>query len=459
VSLRGRLAAVSSAVALVTLGGAFAAVWLAYGGAQERQLDATLLREARSDAVEASWSEVPAPAGHLVLRRAELDPIPKYGVIYDAAGNATAWSPHLERGRPRVEAIGRPNGVPFDMWWSNEHLRAAFVPVPGTAGYGLLLATPRTDLDADASDLARRMAGAVALAVVASAAAASWLARILTRDHERIAAVARAVAAGDLGARIGVTSRDEEMQQLGRDVDEMIARLALLVETQERFIANASHELRSPLTTLLGELSFALRKERTAADYRASIEEALNATRRLKVLTEDLLALARIGAPEMDRDVVSLAEVTQMALHGSRAAAEAGGIALEVACDGAAVEGRAGDIERLLRNLVENAVRHSPRGGRVRIEASRAADDVEVVVSDEGPGVPEEVRERIFEPFFRLPGVRADHTGTGLGLTIGRSIARAHGGDLWADPSAPGGSGARFVVRLPASRPAPAGPV
>jgi two-component system heavy metal sensor histidine kinase CusS len=349
-----------------------------------------------------------------------------------------------------MDFIRHTFGAPFDVWWNNEHLRAVLAPILGDHGQSLLLATPRTDLDGDARDLARRMIAAVLVAVVASAAATSWLARMLTRNHERIAAVARAVAAGDLSARIGTTFGDREMDRLGRDIDEMISRLAILVETQQGFIANASHELRSPITTLLGELSFALRRDRDAASYRESIAEALASTRRLKVLSEELLALARIGASEPERERVPISAVASAALESARSAAQARGVALEAVCDGAAVQGHAGDLQRLLRNLVENAIRHSPSGGRVRIEAHQDAEHAHLRVSDDGPGVPLEVRERIFEPFFRLAADRADGTGAGLGLAIGRSIARAHGGDLWVDDSS---HGARFIVRLPVSGP------
>jgi two-component system, OmpR family, sensor kinase len=449
-SLRGNFVAASSVVTLVTLSGAFSAVWLAYGAAQERQLDATLLAEAEQDAVDVPYANGASGGGRPVLRRGELGPITKYGAVYDSGGEAITWTPNLEASRPRMEFIRHSFGAPFDLWWNNEHLRAVLAPIPGDHGQSLLLATPRTDLDGDARDLARRMIAAVLVAVVASAAATSWLARMLTRNHERIAAVARAVAAGDLSARIGTTFGDREMDRLGRDIDEMISRLAILVETQHGFIANASHELRSPITTLLGELSFALRRDRDAASYRESIAEALASARRLKVLSEELLALARIGASEPERERVPISAVASAALESARSAAEARGVALEAACDEAAVQGHAGDLQRLLRNLVENAIRHSPSGGRVRIEAHQDAEHAHLRVSDDGPGVPLEVRERIFEPFFRLAADRADGTGAGLGLAIGRSIARAHGGDLWVDDSS---HGARFVVRLPVSGP------
>lgn len=446
-SLRGRFVTASSVVGLVASCVAFSTVWLTYNAVQERQLDAALLLEAGQDALDASRAESPDLRGG-ALRRGELGPITKYAAIYDSGGQAVAWTPNLEQARPRMELIRHGSDAPFDVWWNNEHLRAVLVPVPGGRGGSLLLATPRTDIDGDARDLARKMAAAALVAVVASAGVTLWLARVLTRDHDRIAAVARAVAAGDLTARIGPTSSDPELARLGRDVDEMISRLAVLVETQQCFIANASHELRSPITALLGELTFALRRERDAASYRQTIEEALGAARSLKVVTEDLLALARIGATELALERVALSKVARAAVEATREAAAGKGVGVEVACDGSVVDGHAGDLQRLVRNLVENAVRHSPPGGCVRIEAGSDAEHARLTVSDDGPGVPQDVRERIFEPFFRrAANPRADdETGAGLGLAIARGIARAHGGELRVDDSA---RGARFVVRLP----------
>jgi two-component system heavy metal sensor histidine kinase CusS len=442
-SLRARFATASSAVAFVTLSGALSAVWFVYGAGQERQLDAAVMLHAEQESREASYSAASGPLLH-----GAQDLASTLEVMYEPDGSPAAWTPSLGMARPRWQDVRRATGSPYDIWWNNEHLRAVLVQVPGGSGRLLWLAAPRTDLDEDDRDLARRMAVAVLIGMAASAALAWWIAGVLTRDHDHIAAVARAVAAGDLSARAGAGVRDQETARLARDIDEMIARLALLLETQQRFIANASHELRSPITTMLGELSFALRRERDAVSYRTSIEEALASARRLKELAEDLLALARAGSKEFEREPVLLAEVAQAAVRSTNAAADASEVRLETSCDGAVVEGHPTDLERLIRNLLENAIRHSPRGGRVRLEALPRASDVQMVVTDEGPGVAPDLRERIFEPFFRCAAARADASGAGLGLAIARSIARAHGGDLWVDGSNASG-GARFVVRLP----------
>ncbi|HXX68360.1 MAG TPA: HAMP domain-containing sensor histidine kinase [Polyangiaceae bacterium] len=452
-TLRNRFVLACSAITLLTLSSAFGAVWLGFSTSQLRQRDLALVTEATDDAIRASYATDWVTSGRFAAPAGELGPVTRYATIYDSSARPVAWTRNLEPARPALSVIGHAPGVAFDVWWNGEHLRAVLVSVHQSAGQLLWLATPRTDLDANAAFLVRAMAVAVSIAVIAAAAAAAWLARVLTRDHERMASVARAVAAGDLSARVGPVSSDRDTVQLGRDLDEMISRLAALVETQRRFIANASHELRSPLTTLLGELSFALQRERDAATYRAAIEEALESTRRLKALTEDLLALARIGGSDFEVETVSLSQVTKAAFEWSRTAAQKGGVTMETWSDGAVVQGHPRDLERLMRNLIENAVRHCPPGGRVLVETHGDADGARVIVSDEGPGVPPDARERIFEPFFRLDRGRADHSGAGLGLAIGRTIARAHGGDLWVDSAPSLGGGARFVLSLPVSGP------
>lgn len=450
-TLRNRFILASSAIALVTLSGAFGAVCLEFTIHQQRYRDAALLMEASDDAIHASYANDWVTGERFTAPAGELGPVTRYATIYDASARPLAWTRNLEQARPALSVIRHAPGVPFDLWWNGEHLRAVLVAVP-QAGGEFWLATPRTDLDANGASLARAMALAVAIAVTAAAAAAAWMARVLTRDHERMATVARAVAAGDLSARVGPLSSGQDTVQLGRDLDEMISRLSALVESQRRFIASASHELRSPLTTLLGELSLSLKRPRDATAYRAAIEEALHSTRRLKVLTEDLLTLARVRESDVELETVSLAQVTSAAFESSRVAAETGGVTMEASSDGAVVRGCARDLERLMRNLIENAVRHCPPGGHVRVETSGGSNGARIIVSDEGPGVPPHARERIFEPFFRLDAGRSDDAGAGLGLAIGRTIARAHGGDLWVDCASDGG-GARFVLTLPASGP------
>ncbi|MDC0746049.1 sensor histidine kinase [Polyangium mundeleinium] len=453
-SFQRRFVGAVSVMTMGTLGGALMAISIAVNASQQRQLDEALRAEATEEAREASAlggdelaiSDRPGPAAN------DVGPLTKYGAIFGPEGRVLAATPTFHGSPPPLETLGPGSMECFDLWFRGEHLRGVLVPIPAHAGTRLLLAAPRADLDGDASFLARAMLTVFFVAVGWSALLATWIVRRLTREHEAITLVARRVAAGDLSARVATRTGDAEIAQLGRDINEMIARLDVLVASQHRFIAQAAHEMRSPLTTLYGELSHALRKPRDADTYRRAIEEALEAARRLKLMTDDLLALARLGA-----DVGDPSEPVDV-LERARAAAEAVAwearerdTQIDVRGEPATVLGHSRNLERLLRNLIENAVRHSPKGGRVEVVVEPRGDAIEAAVSDEGPGIPEAERVRVFEPFYRGVRERAgDMPGAGLGLPIARQIAQAHGGDVLFDATRTKGS--RFVVRLPAAQ-------
>jgi two-component system heavy metal sensor histidine kinase CusS len=252
--------------------------------------------------------------------------------------------------------------------------------------------------------------------------------------------VARRVAAGDLAARIGAHAGAPEEVQLAHDVDGMIDRLERLVTSQRRFIAHAAHELRSPLTTLYGEISHALRRPRDAEGYRQAIASALVSARELRDLAEDLLSLVRVGVePRAGSEVFPLERCVASVVAQVGPAAEAAGVKIETAGRARPVRGRERDIGRMLRNLLENAVRYSPAGGTIQLRVTDRGASVTLEVLDAGPGVAPADRERIFEPFQRgAQGAAEVGSGSGLGLTIAREIAVAHGGTLEVvDPEPP----------------------
>jgi two-component system heavy metal sensor histidine kinase CusS len=433
-----------------TLGVAFIAVSVAVNHAQQQRLDEALLTEAEQDAVRAVSqkgeklviSDMPMPAAN------DVGPLTKYGAIYDRGGAVRARTPSFGTDVPALLSIERGPRVPFDFWHGREHLRGVLVPLPGEAEQVLLVAAQRVELDGDAAFLRRAMTVAFVLAVLWAGLVASWIVRRLTRDHQKIAEVAQRVAAGDLSARVEPHSGDPELAKLGRNIDEMIGRLEVLVESQQRFIALAAHELRLPLTTLYGELALALRRSRDAEAYRAAIREALDSTRKLKQLADDLLTLARLGADKMGSSVASIVDVVHAAEAQVQAHAKERGIEFVVTGEDRSVVGGAADLERLVRNLLENAVRHSPDAGRVAVEITTRADRVSLAVSDEGAGILPDEREKIFEPFYRGRGDKERSSdGAGLGLAIVRQIALAHGGDVALVETA-SGKGARFEVTL-----------
>jgi signal transduction histidine kinase len=212
--------------------------------------------------------------------------------------------------------------------------------------------------------------------------------------------------------------------------------------------------MRSPLTAAYGELSNALRKDRDAPYYREAIENALDATRRLKELAEDLLALARARAekPSAPARAASLARIARAAID--RLETQASGRAVQVELEGEAMVDTSNerDLERLVFNLVDNALKHARQGGLVRVLVATGESGVALSVEDDGAGVPDGDAPRVFEPFFRGAHAAAQE-GSGLGLAIVRTIARTHGGDAELSPKGEPRTGARFVVRFPRAAP------
>lgn len=443
------------ALTILTLGGALSSISLAVNRAQERQLDTALLAEARQEASEIAAvggdrltiSDRPGPAAN------DVGPLTKYGAIYGARGAVIAETATWGRTPPRRDALPAALERPFNLHTREEHLRGVLAPIPGRRGLALLLAAPRTDLDGDAVFLRDAMAMVFVVACAWTLAVAFWFARRLTRGHQRIMEVAHRVAGGDLTARVDQLASDADTLQLGRDIDETASRLAAVIEAQRLFIAHAAHELRAPLTALLGEITFTLRRERDAAAYREALVEALDATEHLRAVTEDLLTLARLGSsPAAEFATVPLDAVISGAIEDATHAAQEREVTFVRSPSTLRVRGHASDLRRLVRNLLENAARHAPRGSEVLVEATPRGDDVLLAVDDAGEGVPAEELERIFEPFYRGARTRAsDERGAGLGLAIARGIARRHRGDLSCQEGCRG-RGARFVLRIPTSR-------
>jgi two-component system, OmpR family, sensor kinase len=449
IGFRGRLVVGVTVMAMVTLGVAFTIIEVLVTHGQERHFDHALLRAAHDEvaAIAASGrlaiTTRPGPAPN------DVGPWPKYGAIYGPGGEVRMATASFAAAPPALDGLPRPLDRCFDARIAGENLRAVVADIPSQPGARLLLAAPRSELDGDAVFLRRAMELVFIVAVAWTVVVASWMIRLLTRNQRRIAEVVRRVAAGDLSARVGTLQASGDEARLVRDVDDMIERLSNLLSAQRVFIAHAAHELRSPLTALYGELALALRRSRDAEEYRRAIQEAYESTRQLKGLTEDLLAVARLGStPPPTVEPIDV----RGALDEAQAIVTAGGAAANVpmVVSGHCRPALAGhrDVVRLLRNLLENAVRHSSPGGGVRVSLADEGGAVVIGVADDGPGVSAEERSKIFTPFYRgttVPTVSGAEAG--LGLTIARGIARAYGGDVVLDAGA--AAGACFRVTLP----------
>ena len=267
------------------------------------------------------------------------------------------------------------------------------------------------------------------------------------RGLQQITTTARRVSQDTLDERIALEGPRDELKELADTFDEMLERLAAAFASQRRFVANALHELRTPLTVMRTELEVTLADPgATNAELREMAEAVHEALDRTERLVQALLTLARSEGAVARRDAVDLAAAARMAVEHTARDAQAAGLAVTTDLHAAPVRGDRRLIERLVANLVENAVGHNRPGGRVSVTtATRNGHSVVDVVND-GELLDPATLPRLLEPFQRLDrGARSD--GAGLGLSIVRSVAQAHGGavSLAACPD----GGLRATVTLP----------
>ncbi len=293
--------------------------------------------------------------------------------------------------------------------------------------------------------LALGLAAGVALAALASLA----LAQRALRPARRIAEAAESIRSGNLGERIGYRGGHDELGALAAVLDACFAELEQAVDRQRRFVADASHELKTPVAAVRAHAE--LLRGWAAADpgaRSAALASLDQAARRMGRLVGDLLHLSELDrSPSLARLPVELDRLVLAVI------AEAGALRPEVPIrvarlDDAVVRGDAVRLQQVLLNVLENALRVSPSGSEVTIGVQREATSASIAVRDRGPGVAPEVLERMFDRFFRLPGKGG---GAGLGLAIAREIARAHGGELTATNAPDGGACLRFTLPCPSS--------
>jgi signal transduction histidine kinase len=278
-----------------------------------------------------------------------------------------------------------------------------------------------------------------------------WLVagRVL-RPLQRITATAKRLSERTLDQRIALQGPDDELKELADTFDGLLGRLDAAFDAQRRFAANASHELRTPLAISRTEVDVALEDPDTsAAELRGMAERVRDATDRSERLIEGLLTLARSEQQPRVWQPTDLADAAAQALQHARCEGGAAGLRVVSGLRPALVEGDPALLERMVANLVENAVRHNRPDGWLEVTTGISDGRVFVNVANGGGEIPADQVESLFEPFRRLNGrVASSARGAGLGLSIVRSVARAHGGDAHATALA--GGGLEVTVRLPA---------
>jgi heavy metal sensor kinase len=292
------------------------------------------------------------------------------------------------------------------------------------------------------------------ISIIISSAAGYYMAKRALEPIHEITATARGVAAGDLSRRLTSKSQDKEIGVLVRALNKMFADLETSFLAQKRFTADASHELRLPLTILKGEIEVALRHPRTEKEYQQILRQQLDTIDRIQRIVNDLLTLARAdaGQLEMVQTPIDLSLLLQEVGQQHLILFDSQNVRLEMDIeDGLNIMGEASQIERTMMNLLSNAFKHAPEHSCIHLSAHAENGSAIICVRDEGPGIAEEQHDRLFDRFFRADDARTrkEGEGAGLGLAICKRIIDGHNGEIWLK-SQPG-EGASFYIRLPLS--------
>ncbi len=289
------------------------------------------------------------------------------------------------------------------------------------------------------------------LTLIAALIAAGLLAIGLSRPLRRMAGVAARVDAGELSPRMPATTGGAEMRTLAHTFNHMLERLDAAFAGQRAFVAEASHELRTPLTVISGQLEVLARSETpTLEDIRRVEGYVGTEVRRMQRIVNELLLLARSEQPEFLRYASVVLRPFLEEIAASIQATYARPV--EVHATDGTLRADPDRLAQAVRNLLANAVEHTPADGRILLTATSTADGVTVCVDDDGPGIPDHERERVFDRFHRLDTSHTrKHGGTGLGLAIAKAIIEAHAGSI-ATEVAPMG-GARLRLTLPGFQP------
>jgi len=431
------------------------------------EIDATVLEIASIHAA----SLTDDPSGEMHFHDWELTPdevdavqdLVRYAQVWQANGESLLRSQYMTEDLPLdsellaragggelVWAAGRFDGVPIRvLYYPLERLGAEH------ERHVLQVAAPLRSRNAMLSRVGVFLAVLSLAATVATFAGSWWLAGRAVRPVHEVIDQAEAIGAQSLDRRIRSYADTLEYQRLVDVLNTMLERIQGAFEVQRQFAADASHELRSPLTAMRGELELALRREREPTEYRRALESTLEEVIRLSRITEDLLVLARSdsGALLTRVEPTDVAGVVRRVMDRLEGSASGKGVHLEAEATGDAT----GEIDPVLVgqavwNLLENAIRHTPERGTVRVVTRGAVGEVSVTVEDSGPGFSAEALERAFDRFFRGDPARSrqqEASGTGLGLAIVKGVVEAHHGSVRAGNGPSGG--ARVTLVFPRS--------
>lgn len=394
------------------------------------------------------------------------------GHLIAATADTAAMAAGISNGSERPEfplSRGLPGPAAGSVRWTTigdegegTRVRASRLTLGGTE-FILMVLRPMASEHETIDAFLEAMLIAIPLALLLSGIGGYLLARASLRPVAAMAERAEQISAARLDTRLPIANPHDELGDLGGVLNRLLDRLSAALAQQRQFMADASHELRTPVAALRSAADVTLaRANRTSEEYTDALHVISTEGRRLSRIVNDLFLLARADAGEqpLRAEAFYLDEVVAECVRAGRALAAPRQVQVDMELqDEALLHGDETLIRGLVMNLVDNAVKFTPAGGRVSLALTRDGDRFRISVSDTGTGIPDSIRERIFDRFVRGDVARgrrgASGEGAGLGLAIARWVAEAHGGRLALEASSPAGS--TFVASLPI-RPVPQAP-
>lgn len=454
---RVRLTLLYTAIVLVVAGVGAGVYWIVFSRVEMGGVDSTLLRaqgrllaagitsRGGGDFAFANTADLSTTSGDGASVTAAL--LGDDGRVLDSSAPAPPGVLDAANDAPRngsalISTVSAPSQV-------DERVLVRRVQLPGDGTGTLVLARTLGDYQDTLRNTAIFLAVAAGVITVLAGGSGYWLSGRVLRPVREISGLARGLSEHTLDQRITLDLPDDEIGDLAATFNAMLARLESAFTTLQRFTADAAHELRAPLAVVTTQVEVALQRARSAEAYQTTLGTVLAETQRLSGLADQLLTLARAdaGALRPHLQSVDIADLLEDLVDRWQPVAHDRGVELVTnlpASGDAAVD--VDMIRRLLDNLLDNALRHTPRGGEVSICAAVDNGMWTLGVEDTGPGIPEEMRARLFERFTRTdPSRTRESGGAGLGLSICTVIARLHGGEIRLDDR----HASRFVARLP----------
>jgi two-component system, OmpR family, sensor kinase len=457
---RVRLTAAVGAVFFVIASAAAGAFWVTFAHIQYAAIDTSLTSYTQTllSNLQDSNGTISFQGGDPVIETQQGIAV---GVmVFDAHGRVLSSTgivmPVATAGAAARTAISRDAVVAETAPTAAQPQRIAATPVQlnGTTRGAVVVGRSMGDLQQTLFEVGALLAGVVVVLVVAVVGLSYALAGRALRPVRLMAATARDISEHDLHRRVELRLPDDELGELAETLNDMLARLEVAFDSLQQFTADAAHELRAPLALLQAELEVSLRRARTPHEYAESERVALAEVERLRRLVNRLLILARSDAGALQPLIqrVDVGDLLEETAERWRHVAGARGVAIDVdLVDEGSLDGDPELLRSLLHNLFDNAVRHTPSGGRVSVRAEMTDSTWHISVSDTGPGIPAGMRDSIFRRFTRGDAARAPETGgAGLGLALCRVIAEIHGGRITVDES--GAGGAKFEVTVPSGQ-------